>query len=262
MSQTGTMRMYAFHCGEEATLRSLYDPFDADCSATIRPPYFFYLIRHPEGDVLFDCGGHPALMDDPHSRLGAAADLYDIALSPGDDVVTRLHTLDVEPEAIGHVVQSHLHYDHAGGLEFLSEATVYVQRSELPFAYWPPVYQQGVYARQDFDPVTRWKPLNGDYDVFNDGQLLIFSTPGHTPGHQSLLVRLAGQPIILVGDAAYDREKMAHRCLPGLLWNPDALVESWERIEELQRREGAELIFTHDLDWEKTIKLAPGAWYE
>jgi N-acyl homoserine lactone hydrolase len=254
------MKMYAFHCGGEKTLRSVFDPFDPDCGATIHPPYFFYLIRHPEGDVLFDCGAHPALIDDPRSRL--AADLYDIVMASGDDVVTRLHSLDIEPEAIGHVVQSHLHYDHAGGLEFLSDATVYVQKEELPFAYWPPVYQRDVFVREDFDSVRNWRALRGDHDIFNDGRLLIFATPGHTPGHQSLLVRLDNQAYILTGDAVYDKEKMEHRCLPGLLWSPDAVIESWERIEELQRRHDAKLIVTHDLHWESEIRLAPDQWYE
>jgi glyoxylase-like metal-dependent hydrolase (beta-lactamase superfamily II) len=257
-----TMKMYAFHCGGEKTLRSVFDPMDPDCGGEIFPPYFFYLIRHPEGDVLFDSGAHPSYIDDPRSRLGAAADLYDIVMAPGDDVVSRLHSLDVEPEAISHAVQSHLHYDHAGGLEFLTEATVYVQKEELPFAYWPPVYQKTVYVRQDFDGVSKWKALDGEYDIFNDGRLIIFPTPGHTPGHQSLLIKLNDMSIILAGDAVYDKEKMEHRCLPGLLWSPDAMIASWERIEDMQRRHNAELIVTHDLHWEETIRLAPDEWYE
>lgn len=254
--------MYAFRGGGENTLRSLIDPFDPDCGGMIHLPYFFYLIRHPEGDVLFDNGAHPALIDNPRIRLGKAAERYDIRVAAGDDVVSRLQSLGIEPEGIGHVVQSHLHYDHAGGLEFLAEATVYVQKDELTFANWPPVYQRDAYVRQDFEAVRNWKELNGEYDLFNDGLLLIFPTPGHTPGHQSLLVRLEDRAFILVGDAAYDREKMEHRCLPGVLWSPDAIIESWESIEELQRRHNAELILTHDVHWEETVKVAPGDWYE
>ena len=55
---------------------------------------------------------------------------------------------------------------------------------------------------------------------------------------------------------------MAARCLPGLRWSPDALIESWELIEEMQRRHDAKLIVTHDIHCEETIKLAPGEWYE
>jgi amino acid transporter len=92
-----------------------------------------------------------------------------------------------------------------------------VQKEELAFAYWPPVYQRDVYVRQDFDSVRNWKQLRGEHDIFNDGRLVIFPTPGHTPGHQSLLVRLDSQAYIPTGDAVYDQEKMAARCLPGLL---------------------------------------------
>jgi N-acyl homoserine lactone hydrolase len=245
-NRISAMKMYAFHSGGEKTIRAVYDPFDANCAATIQVPYFFYLIRHPEGDVLFDNGAHPGLIDQARSRLGDAADLFEITMSPGDDVLSRLHTLGIEGEGIGHVVQSHLHYDHAGGLEFLTEATVYVQKEELPFAYWPPVYQKDIYVRQDFDGVKKWKAL----------------TPGHTPGHQSLLVRLDSQAIILVGDAVYDKEKMEHRCLPGVLWSPDAIIASWERIEDMQRRYDAELILSHDLHWDGTVKLGPEECYE
>jgi N-acyl homoserine lactone hydrolase len=256
------MKMYAFHCGGEKTLRSLFDPFDPDCGGTMQLPYFFYLIRHPEGDVLFDSGAHPALMSDPRQRLGEAADRSGIVMAPGDDVAGRLGTLGVEAGDVGHVVQSHLHYDHCGGLEFLPGATVYVQQGELAFAYWPPVYQRGAFARQDFDAVRNWKQLRGEYDVFNDGRLLIFPTPGHTPGHQSLLVRLDGRAYILTGDAVYDQEKMRQRRLPGCLWSPDAVIESWERIEEMQRRHDATLIVAHDLHWEESVRLAPQEWYE
>ena len=90
------MKMFAFHCGGEKTLRSVFDPFDPDCGSTIHVPYFFYLIQHPDGDVLFDSGAHPGLLDDPRSRLGDAADLYEIVMSPGDDVRSRLDSLGVD----------------------------------------------------------------------------------------------------------------------------------------------------------------------
>jgi glyoxylase-like metal-dependent hydrolase (beta-lactamase superfamily II) len=126
--------MYAFHCGGERTRRSLFDPLDPHSGAAIELPYFFYLIRHPDDDAFFDSGAHPALMSDPRQRMGAAADHYDIVLAPGDDVVSRLGTLGVTAGDIGHVVQSHLHYDHCGGLEFLTGAAVYVQKEELRWA--------------------------------------------------------------------------------------------------------------------------------
>ena len=144
----------------------------------------------------------------------------------------------------------------------MTNAIVYVQELELPFAEHPPIYQQSSYVAADFAGVTKWKRLDGEFDLFNDGQLVIFPTPGHTPGHQSLMVKLKGGSVILVGDAAFDQEKMTRRCLPGMLWSPDAMISSWDRIEDMQRRHEARLILTHDLAWHENVKLAPSEWYD
>jgi N-acyl homoserine lactone hydrolase len=256
------MRLYAFHCGGDRSDRAIFDPFDPDVGTKIYAPYFFYLVQHPHGNVLFDSGVHPAMRDDPHGRLGEAADAIVVEMAPDDDVVSQLGKLGLKPRDIDHVVQSHLHFDHAGGLEFFPEATIYVQRSELSFAYWPAVYQRGMYIRADFDHPLRWKELDGEYDMFGDGRVVLIPTPGHTPGHQSMLVRFDDEPIVLLSDATYMMEKMRQRLLPAILWNPDAMVASWERVEDIERRLGARLICTHDVDFRETMKLAPGEWYE
>ncbi len=78
----------------------------------------------------------------------------------------------------------------------------------------------------------------------------MLSTPGHTRGHQSLMVHLdSGQTVILLADAAYLLAKMRERALPGVIWSPDAMVSSWERIESLEREHDAMLIATHELDF-------------
>jgi N-acyl homoserine lactone hydrolase len=256
------MRMYAFHCGFERADAAAFDPFDPLVGTPILIPYFFYLIRHPEGDLLFDTGVHPGLKVDPEGRAGLAAAALQITLRDGDDVVSQLDRLGLAPSTVTHVAHSHLHYDHCGGIEFLPDAQFYIQKAELQFAHWPPVYQRGMYFPADFNHPVAWKELDGEYDLFNDGRLVLFPTPGHTPGHQSLLVKLDGRTIILVGDAAYTPEKMAARAIPPGTWSPDAMVASWERIEERQRRTNAELMFSHDLHYEHRIRRAPEEWYE
>lgn len=99
--------------------------------------------------------------------------------------------------------------------------------------------------------------LISEYDIFSDEGFLIFSTPGH----QSFPVGLDSQAYILTGDEGYHKERMQHRCLPGLRWSPDAVIGSWECIEEL-RRHKAELIVTDDLYLEEAIKVALQEWYE
>jgi N-acyl homoserine lactone hydrolase len=256
------MKLHAFHAGGERADMSIFDPFHPEVGTQVTIPYFVYLIEHPQGNVLFDTGGHPDLIDKPDEYLGAAADAFEVVMEEGDDVVSLLATVGLSPTDVAHVAHSHLHYDHAGGIEFFPDATFYVQERELQFAYWPPVYQRDVYLKSDFDHDVDWFELEGEHDIFGDGKLVLFPTPGHTAGHQSLLVRLDSGSVILVADASYGPRNMEKRALPSLLWSPDAMVSSWRRIEALQRRERAKLIFTHDLAWEQTMRVAPAEFYE
>jgi glyoxylase-like metal-dependent hydrolase (beta-lactamase superfamily II) len=241
---------------------SIFDPFHPDIGTKVTIPYFAYLVEHPQGNILFDSGAHPDLIEEPAKRLGAAAEAFEVVMREGDDIVSQLATVGISPGEVQHVAHSHLHYDHAGGVESFPHAIFYVQERELQFAYWPPVYQREIYLKADFDHDVAWKELEGEYDIFGDGRVILFPTPGHSAGHQSMLVRLESRSIILVADAAYGPRNMEENALPSLLWSPDAMVSSWRRIEELQRRENAELIFTHDLDYERRTRLAPGEFYE
>jgi glyoxylase-like metal-dependent hydrolase (beta-lactamase superfamily II) len=257
------MRLYALHCGGDLMDWAAFDPFDERVGTKVYNPYFMYVITHPRGNVLFDTGAHPQLGTDPEARLGAAAAAFDARLAPDDHIEKRLATIGLKPGDIATVVVSHLHFDHAGGLEWLTHAPVLVQREELTFAQDPPVYQRLIYVPGDFEHELAWHQLEGDHDIFGDGRLVVFPTPGHSRGHQSRMVRLdSGQTVILLADATYLLAKMRERALPAVLWSPDAMVASWERIEALEREHHAMLIATHDLDYEARLKLAPEGWYE
>jgi glyoxylase-like metal-dependent hydrolase (beta-lactamase superfamily II) len=255
------MRLYAFHCGGEIVPMSIINPFAADAGEMIEIPWFFYVIQHASGTVVFDTGSHPSLADRPHERLGPVADLVDIRMKTTDGIVDRLATIGLKPEQVDLVIQSHLHYDHAGGLEFFASKPVLVQQRELDFAMAPPIYQRDMYTQADFADVTTWMTIDGDHDVFGDGTIVAFPTPGHSRGHQSLLVRLPGRSVILVADAAYMPESLEESIMPGIVWSPDAMVESWERIRSLRDETEAELIFTHDRDYPTKTRTAPDAFY-
>lgn len=259
---SGSVQLYALHCGGDVTDWSAFDPFDEKVGTKVFNPYFVYVIKHPEATVLFDTGAHPDLGTDPESRLGDAAEAFDVRVGADDRLDRCLARLGLQPADIDLVVQSHLHFDHAGGLELLRHAPVMVQGSELAFAMDPPIYQREIYVREDFDLELKWTEVDGDHDIFGDGRLTLFATPGHTPGHQSLLVRLDSQAVFLLADAAYLLQKMRDRLIPGVIWSPDALIATWDRIEELEREHDAFLITTHDLDYEDRVRLAPGAFYE
>ncbi|HEY1276203.1 MAG TPA: N-acyl homoserine lactonase family protein [Thermoleophilaceae bacterium] len=256
------MRLYALHCGGDVMDWAAFDPFDPNVGTKVYNPYFVYVVEHPEGRLLFDSGAHPQLGTDPEARLGPAAADFQVRLEPEHHIESLLASIGLKPTDIDVVVQSHLHFDHAGGLAWLTHAPILVQREELAFATDPPIYQEAIYLREDFGMELNWHELDGDHDVFGDGRVMAISTPGHTRGHQSLLVRLPGQTVFLLADAAYLLGKLRSRSLPGILWSPDAMIASWDRIEEIEQREGAHLMTTHELDYETSVRMAPDAWYE
>lgn len=256
------MRLHAFHCGGEGTDMAFFTPFHPEVGRSVVIPYLCFLIEHPAGLVLFDCGPHPDLAVDPGRRLGGTAETYEIRVGPEDDAASRLRAGGWSPEAVTDVVLSHLHYDHAGGIESFPQATFHVQARERVFAMRPPVYQAGDYVPADVDHPVRWHEVDGTHDLFGDQSIVLTPTPGHTPGHQSLVVRLAGRTIVLVGDAAPHARTLETQDLPAVLWNPDEMVASWEVLRRLRDDEDALLVFPHDPDFREWLVLAPQGFYE
>jgi N-acyl homoserine lactone hydrolase len=255
------MKVFACHIGGDRADMSTFDPFDPAVGTKMYNPYFFYVIEHPEGRVLYDSGLHPEVATDPEGRLGPAGESFPVEVRKGGDVVSHLALLGLQPTDVDAVIQSHLHFDHAGGLEFLTHAPVYLQGAELAAARKPPVYQRELYNPADFEHDLDWRLLEGDHDVFGDGKVRIIATPGHTAGHQSVLIELEQRnPLLLMGDAAYNLGKMRARRLPAVVWSPDAMVESWERLERLEQETGAELRCTHEFDFE-AVPIAPSAYW-
>ncbi len=258
MSDDGKVRLFAFHCGGLIADMASYDPFDPKVGTEIYSPNFFYLIRHPKGNVLFDTG----IRSDFLEAEGESVNTMQVEFLPNHVTDTQLATVGLAPSDIDHVVMSHLHWDHSGGLSLFRHATVYVNRRELEFAYSPPVYQAVYYDRRDFDHGLQWKRVEGEFDLFGDERIVMFPSPGHTPGHQILLVQMDGGAVLLLSDAAFEIEKMRKRILPTIIWNPDEIVASWDYIEELERKYSAELICAHELEYKEKVKLAPDSWYE
>lgn len=248
-------RLYAFHCGGVRGYRGFYDVADERPVDLIYEPSMFFLVDLDGTHVLFDTGMPARQLREDDGSLG-------VVLSEQDLLPAKLAQLDMTVDDVDIVVVSHLHDDHAGGLRYLEGKPIYVQRAELAFADSPPRYQEMFYAAEDFSGAHQWVALDGGHDLLGDKRLMALPTPGHTPGHQALCVRLDGGTYVLCGDASYLDEKMRARRQPGVVWNPDKLVQSWELLESIERDENARLLFTHDLDFRERKRLAPDGYYE
>jgi N-acyl homoserine lactone hydrolase len=120
------MRLFALTCG---WVTGPADGFLAGETGRLRVPVPCFLIDHPRGKVLFDSGLHPAAQADAPGRLGIKAKIFDLDFHPGEDVAARLAAIDVAPGEIRYLVNSHLHFDHAGGNALIPNAQLVIQRA-------------------------------------------------------------------------------------------------------------------------------------
>jgi N-acyl homoserine lactone hydrolase len=181
-------------------------------------PVNAFLVEHPDGLCLFDTG-QTARASAPgwFPRWQPFFRLSRFELEPADEVAAQLRSRGIEPRRIRLVVLSHLHTDHVGGLDAFAAADVLVSRLEWERAtgirgrirgylpqHWPPALQPRLV---DFDG-TAVGPFAASFDVTGDGRLLLVPTPGHTPGHASLLVRDERRSWLLIGDMAHTAEEL------------------------------------------------------
>jgi len=248
------VRVFALECGWLTGPAALFLEGEP---GEVRAPIPAFLVRHPKGDVLFDTGMHPAVGTDPRGRLGALADVF-TAEYPADAAVTaRLGAMDVDPGRLRWVVLSHLHFDHAGGLAGLPNATVVVQRRE-----WEAGSDADGQAANSFDPADydhghTLRLVDGEHDLFGDGRIVCLPTHGHTPGHQSLRVRTTdGDDIVLTADACYLRETLERLRLPAVVADPEAMRRALHAIRRLGDA-GAQIVFGHDAEQWRTLPGAP-----
>jgi N-acyl homoserine lactone hydrolase len=216
-----------------------------------------YLIEHPKGRVLFDTGLHPALRDRPAHRFGARrAAMFKLDFPHGAEVSARLEAIDRDPGKIDFVVASHLHFDHVGGLALVPNATLVVQRREWQAGQEAEAIERHGFFKIDFDLGHKTRLIDGEHDLFGDGSVVCLPTHGHTPGHQSLKLKLDGGDAVLTADCCYFCETLKQRRLPYMVHDREQFLASLDKLEALERG-GARLFFGHDPEFWKTVPQSP-----
>jgi len=175
-----TTEVLPLRCG---TIRVPAHFLETNSAGDLVLPVYAYLITHPSGrSALFDAG--LARSDDGRTLF----DAFHNELPEGHDVAARVTAAGVDPARIESLVASHCHYDHVGGAALIPNARILIHRQE---------------ELRNLDSGHDLVRTDDSHDLFGDGSVEVFATPGHTCGHQSLRVRRQGGSDVLAGDACY-----------------------------------------------------------
>jgi N-acyl homoserine lactone hydrolase len=247
-AQAGVEKLYILNCGEGvAGDISRWSPgvnegksmdFVDNC----------YLIKHSQGWFLWDTGITDAVAAMPNGL--APADPRAVIWHRPKTLASQLEQLGVKSSDIKAMAISHTHPDHIGNVEMFPDTMLYVQKVEYE---WP-----GANNAPRFKPEHPVTKLEGDRDIFGDGSLVVLATPGHTPGHQSLLVKLpkTGE-VVLSGDAVHFKSNWENRGVPANNFSKEQTLASMQKIADRLTQDKAQLWINHDKAQRDTLKMSP-----
>jgi glyoxylase-like metal-dependent hydrolase (beta-lactamase superfamily II) len=258
---SGVERMYVLYCGQgDAPDLSRWTPgVAANANKPVTLSNSCYLIKHAKGWMLWETGYSESIAGD---AKGYPTPVLHWHWRSPKSLTQQLAELGVTPNDISYVGFSHAHPDHIGNGSLFTRATLFIQESEYDFYLGPkgkPPSAPANYARLRDNPTAK---LRGDHDVFGDGSVMILSSPGHTPGHQSLLVKLPKTgPVLLTGDAAHFRDNWDTPRAPVQNYDKDATVASLQKLRAVAAANNAQVWINHDAAQTATLKLSP-RYYE
>lgn len=246
-SQLGVEKLYILNCGEGvAGDISRWSP-GVNEGKSMDFVDTCYLVKHGQDWFLWDTGIPDAVAAMPNGL--APADPKAVHWRRAKTLAAQLDQLGVKPSDIKALAVSHTHPDHIGNVELFPAAMLYVQKAEYE---WPGPNNTPRFKPEH--PVTR---LAGDRDVFGDGSLTILSTPGHTPGHQSLRVKLPKTgAIVLSGDAVHFKDNWDNRRVPSINFNKEQTLASMQKLSEILAKEKAQLWINHDKAQRDGLKMS------
>jgi N-acyl homoserine lactone hydrolase len=210
-----------------------------------------FLIHHRTGYFLWDTGYPDAVaaMADGQSSQGGAT-----VVRRARTLAAQLQEIRVKPSDILYVGISHTHPDHTGNIDLFPDSTIVIQKAEFDATQ--------ASQRPAFPATHKVMKLEGDKDIFGDGSVTVISTPGHTVGHQSLLVHLPKTGwVILSGDAVHLKENWDARRVPSMNVDKDKTVASMQRLADLMAQHNAQLWINHDKSQSDALLHAP-KYYE
>jgi N-acyl homoserine lactone hydrolase len=238
------MKMHVLSGGRLRMRKSTFLP-DAERSETIELSVPCVLLRHVQGNVLFDTGCHPSVPQNPEARWGGLVRVMTPIMQVGDNVINELERVGLKPDDIDVVVCSHLHPDHCGCNAYFKRASFVIHAREVEAARAPGAEAAG-YLAAEWDHPMAIDLIDRERDLFNDGRIVLIPLPGHTPGTIGARVELERSGIfLLASDTVSRRETLDQGIVPRNTWNADALVKSLAEVKRMEAR-GATVLCGHD----------------
>jgi N-acyl homoserine lactone hydrolase len=241
-------RLYVIDCGwAHAVDQSRWSP-GVNVGVPIDLSDNCYLIHHSnEGYLLWDTGITDRLAALPEGQTVPALGM---TWHRTKTLVAALVEVGVQPADVRQVAVSHVHPDHVGNVEEFPDATLIIQKAEWEYGLKLPL--------KPFSPEHRLQAIEGDNDLFGDGSVTALSTPGHTPGHQSLLVHLKKTGyVVLSGDAVHFQSNWDNRRIPGFNVDQAQSSASMEKIARILGEKHAQLWINHDKPSSDARRHAP-----
>jgi N-acyl homoserine lactone hydrolase len=257
-------RLYRLDCGHSlANDESVWTP-GKNVGRSIQFSSTCWLIKHGSEWLVWDTGVPESALNNPRGW----STIPSLIVYHLDKTLTaQLAEIGLKPSDITRVAISHTHGDHIGNMGLFSNATVLMQRAEHDWINSPNgpndnVNQLMALARKLLGSPKNLQLVDGDTDVFGDGSVTLVSTPGHTPGHESLLVHLKKSGfIILSGDVAHSEENFDGDVVPSLNTDKAESIASMERIKKLIGIYRAMFFINHYKKQTDTLRLLP-AFYD
>jgi glyoxylase-like metal-dependent hydrolase (beta-lactamase superfamily II) len=249
-----TPRLYIFDNGDISGLDPKIFGFAREELKSVDFVNQSYLIVHPRGTVMFDTGG---IGDDKFPAGGGAA--KEGIMTATKKLVPQMRAAGYTPADVTYLVMSHYHSDHTGNANLFAGATWIVQKAERDFMFGDK--PQGIIQPATYSALktSKTKILDDeDFDIFGDGTVVVKTTPGHTPGHQVLFVKLARTgPILLAGDLYHYPEEIATGKTPTFEFDAAMSAKSRAAMRAFVKQTGAKLWIEHDKPTHANLPKSP-----
>lgn len=243
------MKMHFLEGGRLRMRRSIYVP-GAPKEETIELPVHATLVRHQQGNVMFDSGCNPEAAIDPQARWGGLSKVMTPIFSQEQTAVFQLQQIGLHADDIDVVICSHLHPDHCGCNSFFRKATILCHEAEVQAAQADGAENLG-YLRTEWQQPQGFQTFASDHDVFGDGSIVLLPMPGHTPGMTVARVDLEKDgTYILASDAAPLQANIETCVAPKNTWDMEKATTALQRLKEF-RDQGTTVISGHDeVQWQ------------